>query len=552
MNGRSVALENVSESCSHHFATLGIWPSLRLAQAGRLRDTSVMSSISTSVLADRPRAWLFWVGSLLVTLGVGLHLPMFWMGRSMGFRLAGMPMDPGMLWGMGAIVVGVGGAGAGLLPRRGAAPGAARLHVVGGARLRSAHWRLMAVLTLALVIDVMKPASLGFVVPGMLREYGVAKSVIAWLPLAALAGTVAGSIVWGWLADVFGRRASILLSSVMFVGTSICGAMPDFWWNVGMCFLMGAAAGGMLPVAYALLAEMTPPRHRSWSLVLVGGLGGVGGYLAASSLSGLLQPLFGWRVMWLLNLPTGLLLVALSGLIPESVTFLLQAGREAEARATVRAFGASLEPAAPAAPTAATDRRAGGGRGLTLVLSLAALTWGLVNFGLLLWTPAALAAKGYSAGETGRLLASSALIALPTVAVAAVSYSRWSTRGTLAASLGVTVLGLGGVLLLQLGRLASPVWPIALLIVGSNALPAVLLPYAAETSAARTRGRATGWVAACTKGGGLFAQALGVAASVPTLGVAASAIILPAVAATILVAALGPETRGRELSETGR
>ena len=60
---------------------------------------------------------------------------------------------------------------------------------------------------------------------------------------------------------VYGRRASILLSAVMFVGTSLCGAMPSFWWNVGMCFLMGAAAGGMLPVTYALLAETMPSRQ---------------------------------------------------------------------------------------------------------------------------------------------------------------------------------------------------------------------------------------------------------------------------------------------------
>ena len=77
----------------------------------------------------------------------------------------------------------------------------------------------------------------------------------------------------------------------MFVGTSICGAMPSLAWNVGMCFMMGAAAGGMLPVTYALLAEMMPNRHRGWSLVLVGGLGAVGGYFAASGLSALLQPI---------------------------------------------------------------------------------------------------------------------------------------------------------------------------------------------------------------------------------------------------------------------
>ena len=99
------------------------------------------------------------------------------------------------------------------------------------------------------------------------------KQTASLVPFFALVGTVVGSIVWGIIADIYGRKASILLSAVMFVGTSICGAMPSLAWNVGMCFMMGAAAGGMLPVTYALLAEMMPSKHRGWSLVLVGGLG---------------------------------------------------------------------------------------------------------------------------------------------------------------------------------------------------------------------------------------------------------------------------------------
>jgi MFS transporter, putative metabolite:H+ symporter len=38
---------------------------------------------------------------MVVSAGVLLHLPMFWMGRNNGFMLAGMPMDAGMIWGMG-------------------------------------------------------------------------------------------------------------------------------------------------------------------------------------------------------------------------------------------------------------------------------------------------------------------------------------------------------------------------------------------------------------------------------------------------------------------
>src|SRR5207253_9505586 len=111
--------------------------------------------------------------------------------------------------------------------------------------------------------------------PGMMKEYQVDKATVSSFPFSALVGTVVGSIIWGIIADIYGRKASILLSAVMFVGTSICGAMPTLAWNVGMCFLMGVAAGGMPPVTYALLAEMMPSKHRGWSLVLVGGLGAV-------------------------------------------------------------------------------------------------------------------------------------------------------------------------------------------------------------------------------------------------------------------------------------
>src|SRR6516162_2132477 len=60
----------------------------------------------------------FWSGSAMVAVGVGLHLPMFLMGRHTAYRLAGMPMDNGMLVGMALIVLGLIVAAYGLLPAR--------------------------------------------------------------------------------------------------------------------------------------------------------------------------------------------------------------------------------------------------------------------------------------------------------------------------------------------------------------------------------------------------------------------------------------------------
>jgi putative MFS transporter len=509
----------------------------------------------STTLSDRQALWAFVLGCVAVTIGVLMHVPMFLMGRTMHYRLAGMAMGWDMVLGMGLIIAGVGVAAYGLLPRdiakQRAESGAIEISAPEDAPLSGAHWRLMIVLVVALIIDVMKPASLGFTVPGMVSEYGVPKATVSLVPFFALIGTVTGSVLWGVIADIYGRKASILLSAVMFVGTSICGAMPSLAWNIGMCFMMGAAAGGMLPVTYALLAEMMPNKHRGWSLVLVGGLGAVGGYFAASGFSAVLQPIFGWRALWLLNLPSGLILVLLGGLIPESAKFLLARGRDAEARAVMARFGSTAKRLAPLPPLpAGTVSHALTGAklvGKLAALSIAAIAWGLINFGLLLWLPADLVAKGYSVAVSSKLLAESALIAFPTVFVAALMYSRWSTKWSLVTMVGVTLLGLVGVLRLEFAGIGSPVLPVALLIVGSNGIIAILLPYTAESFPLRVRGRATGWVAACTKGGGVAAQALSITALVPAMGVTAGLIIVPTALALGLCAWFGRETKGRDL-----
>jgi putative MFS transporter len=514
--------------------------------------------VSSSTFSDRRGLWAFILGVIAVTAGVLLHIPMFMMGRHNHFILAGMPVGWDMVAGMVAIVGGLAIAAYGLLPRDIGNQLAASHEIVvtppEDAPLTAAHWTLMCVLVIALVIDIMKPATLGFVLPGMMAEYQVDKATVSQFPFSALVGTVIGSVIWGVIADIYGRKASILLSAVMFVGTSICGAMPSLAWNVGMCFLMGVAAGGMLPVTYALLAEMMPSKHRGWALVLVGGLGAAGGYFAASGLSAILQPIFGWRILWLLNLPTGLTLVLLGALIPESAKFLLARGRREEARRVMARFGSKAHKAPPAQRSGSkkSGEIALTGRafvGKLIALSLAATCFGLIYFGLLLWLPDDLVSKGYSVAVSSKLLAESALIAFPTTFVVAFMYSAWSTKWSVVASLAVTLVGLLGVLQLEYTGTGSPVLPVALLIIGTNALIAMLLPYAAESFPLRIRGRTTGTVAACTKAGGMFAQLLAIFALVPPLGVVALIIIVPTIAALMLVAWFGKETRGLDLRE---
>lgn len=513
---------------------------------------------ASSTLSDRRGLWAFVLGVIAVTGGVLLHIPMFLMGRMSHYRLDGMPMGSEMYIGMALIILGVAIAAYGLLPSNIPGQLAASQEIVvtppEDAPLGLAHWTLMLVLVIALGIDIMKPASLGFTIPGMMEEYQQTKATVSLVPFFALVGTVLGSVVWGTLADIYGRKATILLSAVMFVGTSICGAMPSLAWNIGMCFMMGAAAGGMLPVTYALLAEMMPSRHRGWSLVLVGGLGATVGYFAASGFSALLQPVFSWRILWLLNLPTGLSLVLLGGLIPESAKFLLARGRRDEARRVMERFGSRARHTRHAEQLALAHGRSVPltGRaffGKLFALSLAGICYGLVNFGLLLWLPTDLVARGYSVGLSSKLLAESALIAFPTVFLVSFAYSALSSKWSLVGSIFVTAAGLLLVLHLELTGGGGPVLPVALLIVGINALIAMLLPYTAESFPLRIRGRTTGTVAACSKAGGVFAQLLAILALVPPLALVSIIILVPTIGALLLVAIFGKETKGRDLRE---
>ena len=202
-----------------------------------------VESSRASVVGDR---WpLFWAGCFAISAGVLLHLPMLAMAHAMGNHLSGMPMDGWMYLGMALIGVGVPAAIVGALPRhRPPADTSAGVtfEAPDDTPLTRAHAAVLVVLTLGLIIDTMKPATLGFVLPGMRGEYGMAKSTAALLPFVALTGTTVGSFLWGWLADIYGRRVSILLSTILFVSTSICGAMPSYGWNLVMCFLMGCSA----------------------------------------------------------------------------------------------------------------------------------------------------------------------------------------------------------------------------------------------------------------------------------------------------------------------
>jgi putative MFS transporter len=516
----------------------------------------------------------FWLGTLAIVAGVLAHIPMFVCASHMGYRMVGMPMDTMMLAGMALIPLGLVLAAYGLMPRigslQGGKPGpggqaALLFEVADGVPLNRRHWSLVLVLVVALTIDVMKPATLGFVMPGMTSEYALSKQNAGFLALIALTGTTVGSVVWGLIADRYGRRATILLSALMFIGTAICGAMPSFGWNLAMCFLMGASAGGLLPITFTLMAEMIPAAHRGWLLVALGGIGNSAGYLVAAGAASLLEPIFSWRVLWLLGLPTGAVIILLSRLLPESPRFLANNGLHAEARAVLARFAGTVREAVQRPPETAVAAGAAAAKGagmaellrggyapLTIGMGVAGVAWGLANFGFLLWLPMNLRAMGMDAATATSLLARSAFLALPGTLLVIWLYHRWSSVKTLVAFIGLSAASLLGFFLLDwLGVASTTGMALATvaLLVSSSGVIATLIPYASEIYPVHLRATGAGLIAASSKLGGILGAGLGVVGLFADLSLSAIAIAVPMLAAALLLAKNGIDTRGRRLED---
>jgi len=511
-----------------------------------------------------------WAGIGAVAAGVALHLPMYLAGRDAGYRLAGMDMDAAMIAGVVLIILGLALTTYGLLPRtatdRDSVAARVGVKALDDAPIRPAHVGLLLVMAVAVTIDVMKPVTLAFVVPGFAEEYGLGSPIspsghppAALLPLAGIAGTVVGSFLWGWLGDRIGRRASILLAGVLFIATAVCGSMPSYQLNLVMCFMMGLGVGGMLPLIFTLIAETIPARHRGWLMILIGG-DVAGAYIITSWLSSTLVPEYSWRVLWLLGFPTGLLLIGLNRWIPESPRFLLAHGREAEARAVMERYGAEVVTEEETETPVEEGVRPSFAQlfrrpfhSLTAIIVLLGLGVGLVAFGFQLWIPSNLRELGYTEVTADRILRDSALIGFPLNFVVAWLYGCWSSRKTIVLLAGLTAVALVGFALAG-DRVAGDRTLLYLLLVvpiwGISSLTAVLAAYSSEIYPTRIRSRGAGLAAGASKAGGvLVIGAVAAALTPPTITGTALIGAIPMALAALAALLFGVETRRRRLEE---
>jgi EmrB/QacA subfamily drug resistance transporter len=152
--------------------------------------------------------------------------------------------------------------------------------------------------------------------PTIVGEFGQMER-FGWVSSSFLLASSAVMPIYGKLGDMFGRKYVMLFAIVLFtIGSVVCG----FAWSMDSLIaarvFQGLGGGGIMVSIFSINADLFEPRERakyqSYSSLMIMASGSIGPVLG-----GTMSDLFGWRSIFLINVPIGIVVVAgISLLLP--------------------------------------------------------------------------------------------------------------------------------------------------------------------------------------------------------------------------------------------
>jgi SHS family lactate transporter-like MFS transporter len=186
------------------------------------------------------------------------------------------------------------------------------------ARSALSHWHAVTAGFLGWTLDAFDFFVLVFLVDTLAAQFGVKKSDIVFTMTATLAMRPVGAVIFGLLADRYGRRRPLMANVIFFsVVELLCGFAPNYTFFLILRTIYGIGMGGEWGVGASLAMEAAPEK---WRGILSGILqsGYSIGYLLAALAARFIQPHFGWRAMFWAGGAPALLALYIRATVPES------------------------------------------------------------------------------------------------------------------------------------------------------------------------------------------------------------------------------------------
>jgi EmrB/QacA subfamily drug resistance transporter len=148
--------------------------------------------------------------------------------------------------------------------------------------------------------------------PTLAQAFAASFQDVQWVVLAYLLAITTLVVSAGRLGDMTGRRRLLLAGFALFTAASVlCGAAPTLWLLVAARAVQGLGAAVMMALTMAFVGETVPKEKTGRAMGLLGTMSAIGTALGPS-LGGILIAGLGWRAIFLINLPLGLLTLLLA------------------------------------------------------------------------------------------------------------------------------------------------------------------------------------------------------------------------------------------------
>jgi len=175
---------------------------------------------------------------------------------------------------------------------------------------RSLQRTTLLVTTLSSLLTPMMASAINVALPAIGREFAMNAVTLGWVASAYLLAAAVFLLPFGRLADIIGRKKVFTVGTVVFsLASLLAGLAPDAWSFLCFRLLQGMGAAMIFGTGVAILTSVFPPQRRGWVLGI-----NVGATYTGLSLGpfigGLLTHHLGWRWVFLLNVPLGMLVLA--------------------------------------------------------------------------------------------------------------------------------------------------------------------------------------------------------------------------------------------------
>lgn len=176
---------------------------------------------------------------------------------------------------------------------------------------RLVRWGL-ASLALPVLLSSLGTSIANVALPNLTEAFAASFQAVQWVVIAYLLASTTLIVSVGRLGDLVGRRLLLLAGIALFVAASLaCGMAPSLGLLIAARGLQGLGAATMMALTLAFVGDMVPKARTGSAIGLLGTLSAIGTALGPS-LGGALIAGWGWRAIFLINLPLGAVALVLA------------------------------------------------------------------------------------------------------------------------------------------------------------------------------------------------------------------------------------------------